>query len=178
MDRTLIIITGERGVGKTTSLHYWLSEYEKRGLRFSGFRTFFDHEKRHLTITGTGDMTIKAHMAEKIFEKPVLIPDLAVMDQTGQELMRLDWQNQGFMADEIGFLETLSLKMQEGILCALRNARFSIITLRLGDYPFHRRIKALKGTSVIRFRETNRSNCNEILSSHIRYGVFTTLNKI
>jgi len=156
MDRKITIITGERGVGKTTSLHYWLSEYEKRGRRFSGFRTCFDHEKRYLTITGIGDMTIKARMAEKLPEKSVLVPDLAVMDQTGQELKRLDWQNQGFMADEIGFLETLSLKMQEGILYALRKARFSIITLRLGDYPFHRRIKILKGTRVIRLRESDR----------------------
>lgn len=81
-------------------------------------------------------------MAQKT-GKQSMKPFLHRLDEIGEILQQTSMISKIFVADEIGFLEQFSISMQRGIIKAITDAPFSIITMKKGDYPLIKQMIAL-----------------------------------
>ncbi|HOO31870.1 MAG TPA: nucleoside-triphosphatase [Thermotogota bacterium] len=143
MENRIFVLTGKRGVGKTTSLNSILSEILKTGIPVKGFRTYFNPEQ-HLILEWKNINETSVELGRKTSDHS-LKPILESLDRVGDVLKKEIFSGQIFYADEIGFLESLSKNMQEGILNAINMSVLSLITLKSENYPFLKKIRSLAG---------------------------------
>jgi nucleoside-triphosphatase THEP1 len=151
MQNKIYVLTGKRGVGKTTSLNLILSDLRVYFPAIKGFRTYFNEQQLLLLewVTINEETVV---IARKTSSKS-LKPDLNALHLIGDILKKETFDGSAFCADEIGFLESLSKNMQDGILQAITNSDFALITLRKADYPFLKKIKKMNNVKVYNLDE-------------------------
>jgi len=157
----LMLITGERGAGKSTfarhlSQRLTLSE----GARFKGYETVFIDKPegaRHLICQPVGFDEKPFRVAvQNLLPYRRILPDTEAFGRMAALLESIDPQTEGVYIDEIGFLETLDDRLQQSILSALTRCPFAIAVIRLGDYPFIRKVKGLRPDAVLELTRENR----------------------
>jgi len=147
MPQHRIAISGGRGSGKSTCFQALIERMNKRQLSFSGFKTFFlNAEALWLEWINRSESTIL--MSQKT-GKQSMRPVLENLDKIGKRLMQIEWHSKCFVADEIGFLEQLSKRLQRGIYKAVTDAPFSIFTIKNVDYPFLKQLKKLERIQIV-----------------------------
>lgn len=145
MRNRITIITGKRGVGKTTSLRSIISDLSDLGFKIKGFNTFFKRECLVLEWLNINQESVIMAKKNSPFS---MIPNLDSLKHIGQVLEAEEFYHSVFCADEIGFLESLSKEMQEGIIHSISSSMAAVITLRKGRYPFLKKIKEMKAVKL------------------------------
>lgn len=142
MQNRVYIITGKRGVGKTTSLNSILGKISSAEYEPKGFRTFFD-ERNRLILEWKNLKASPIVMAVKTSAHSLKV-NLDMLEFIGERLKKENFKEDLFYADEIGFLESLSKNMQEGIMHSLNTSRTALIILKAGNYPFLKGIRLME----------------------------------
>lgn len=63
-----------------------------------------------------------------------------------------------FFVDEIGFLETIHDGLQQALLQAMQSSLQSILVVRTGEYPFLKKVRAIKGSHLVEVTLQNRDS--------------------
>jgi len=159
----VLLLTGERGVGKSTyaqRVRQRVSMFD--AIRFKGYETGFQTVQegvRQLVCHPTGSEEEPFCVAEqRVLPYRRFLP---YPEAFGRMARLLDAVTEGAYIDEIGFLETLDDRLQQSILGALARSALSIIVIRLGDYPFLKKVKALYRGSLFELTIENRDRSLE-----------------
>lgn len=145
--KKVIFITGERGVGKSTSLFAIVKRIiDERQHEICGFRTYFKNDvsvdESHLFFSEylpkAGEVNEETEIAVRT-QKKGCRSIRAV--ETGFEkaavlLKKADCRGRIFLMDEIGFLEENFENYKKILIEKIEESFFSIIVIRKGDFEF------------------------------------------
>jgi len=171
----VLLVTGERGVGKSTCVRRLRQALTASNItRFKGYETDFavaQEDARHLICKPIGFEAAPFCVAnQSIHPYRRIQPYPEAFRRMADLLESIDPETECAYIDEIGFLETLDDRLQQSILTALSRSVFSIAVIRLGDYPFLRKVKALYQGAVVELTAENRDRVYAETLFNIRTG--------
>lgn len=158
------IIIGHKGSGKTTAINTILKTLSDEKIECAGFKTYFDHEKT-LQLKWINLDYLDITLGRKTSDSS-LKPSLEALDMIGKRLIETDFNARIFIADEIGFLESLSHLMQDGIIKSIQTARHACYSMKAENYPFLSYLKNMGDVQITQLGDFNREN-NEIVAARI-----------
>jgi len=134
---------------------------ENHPLAYQGYRTFFNdgYQLRLQWINLEYQSIVMAQKTGKQSMKPFFLR----LDEIGEILQQTTMISKIFVSDEIGFLEQFSLSMQRGIIKAITDAPFSIMTLKKENYPFLKQIIAMDDLILFDLDEYDRHQKDALL---------------
>lgn len=132
-------------------------------MTYQGFQTFFTDECE-LILQWINLAYQPVVMAQKT-GKQSMKPFFHRLDEIGEILQQTSMISKIFVADEIGFLEQFSISMQRGIIKAITDAPFCIMTLKKGDYRFLKQITAMDDLILYDLDEYNQRQKEDLLQS-------------
>ncbi len=146
----MIILTGKKGIGKTTIASCLL---ERISIDTLSIYTFFRNENLILRIINK-DLII----AKRTILFKCLIPYKKNIDLSAEIIKSLPIiQRRFILFDEIGFIEECSIKFKEVIFYLMKKAKRSIFIVKSDNSPFIKRITKEFHYSIYKINEENRS---------------------
>ena len=146
----MIILTGKKGIGKTTivnSLKKWVS------IDTLSIYTYFKDENLILRIINKDLIIAKREILYKC-----LIPNKKNIDLSADIIKYLSFNQRKFVIfDEIGFVEECSMKFKEAVFNLIKKTKSSIFIVRKDNSPFIKKIMNEFTSSVYLINEENRS---------------------
>jgi len=156
------IIIGDKGSGKTTAINTILKALRAENIEHAGFKTYFDDEKT-LRLKWINLVYPDMIMGRKTGSRS-LKPSFEALDLIGERLIEVDFVNKIFIADEIGFLESFSRLMQEGILRSIKRASYACYSIKAENYPFLAYLKNMDGVQITRLDNFNRKKIETVIA--------------
>ena len=146
----MIILTGKKGIGKTTIASCLL---ERISIDTLSIYTFFRNENLILRIINK-DLII----AKRVIKYKCLIPTKKNIELSADIIKFLPiYQKKIVLFDEIGFIEECSIKFKEAVFYLMKNAKRSIFIVKNDNSPFIKRIMKEFHYSIYKINEENRS---------------------
>ena len=157
-----IFLQGARGVGKSTVIRRTLDiVFSQRPLVLSGFFTWKGKTENkdvyiHSARQGEENDIFRIARADK--EKGGLTCDIQVFEQIGVQLLNNSKDADVIIMDELGYLESNAAKFIQTVYDLVAGQIPVFGVLRLGDVPWHERIKRDPSVRIYDINEENRDN--------------------
>jgi nucleoside-triphosphatase THEP1 len=151
----MIIITGKKGIGKSTML----SEINK-GIDALSIYTFFKNDDLFIKI-----LNKSLKIAKRYYKYKCLIPIKSNMDLAANIIGNISVLNYEYLFfDEIGFIEECSLKFKKTIFYLMNKENASVFVLKKDNSPFIKKIERNFRQDIIYVSEKNR----DFISSELK----------
>lgn len=153
-----ILITGERGAGKTTLVKKFAESFRDKypTVEISGFTTGLketEESKRKVVLRIIGS---EKEIIIGITKNNRMEPVEEGFKRVSGLLTKIDIKEKFFIIDELGYLESSSENFQEEIRRLISEAKFSLVVIRKMKTPFLEGIKKLKKNLLIEITPENR----------------------
>jgi len=143
MNNKVIFITGDRGVGKSTSLFTVCEKIKTQtDHELCGFETLFlertDGNFSDLIFRMFGSKEDYTFIAERYFstEKKSIKTSEKGFTEAANRIFSLNTKNKFFIFDEIGFLETKFESFRNAVENKIKESFLSVAVVRKGNYNF------------------------------------------
>ncbi|MDK2950916.1 MAG: nucleoside-triphosphatase [Kosmotogales bacterium] len=144
----MIIITGEKGIGKSTIL-----SGINKGIDALSIYTFFKNDDLFIKI-----LNKSLKIAKRYYKYKCLVPIKVNMDSTANIIENISVLNYKYIFfDEIGFIEECSLKFKKTIFYLMNKKNDSVFVLKMDDSPFIKKIERNFRQDIIHISEKNRN---------------------
>ncbi|HPZ10087.1 MAG TPA: nucleoside-triphosphatase [Candidatus Eremiobacteraeota bacterium] len=157
-----ILLTGERGSGKSTIIKKFLDFFLKESIPLLGFLTRIEkksHNERLLIFKTIG--IIKTELIVAKGDNTSMSPEPGGFDKAAELLRQFKIEGNTLVIDEIGYLESECINFQQEVFRLISSSEFAIVGLRKMRTPFLDKIKNIAVSELIDVTPENRDNIFE-----------------
>jgi nucleoside-triphosphatase len=164
-----IFITGERGIGKSTLIkklwNFLIETFPSREI--TGFFTKIEKNEKDKRVLTFISIDSKEHLILAQSNGEGMFVEEGAFEKAAGLLKNIKSDGKILIIDELGYLESESIKFQTEVLELISHASLSILVVRKMKTPFLDHIRSLDNNILIETTQENRENLVETIKDHI-----------